>query len=236
LKIKLTLLPSAEMGRREYDQPCSFACALDRIGERWSLLIVRELTLGPLRFSELARAVGGAPTDVLTRRLRDLEEAGIVRRVELEPPASVTAYELTALGRGLERPLLELGRWGLNFHDPATVAEMPPGMLPNALRVTLRPPPEAELTIGLRSGGQDYRLRVEDGWVQARRGHAEDADVRLAGTPWEVMATLIAEEDLGELGAEVEGDPAALEALRAWVTLPEAHRVGAEAELSAAAT
>jgi DNA-binding HxlR family transcriptional regulator len=236
LKIKLTLLPSAEMGRREYDQPCSFACALDQIGERWSLLIVRELTLGPLRFSELARAVGGAPTDVLTRRLRDLEEAGIVRRVELEPPASVTAYELTALGRGLERPLLELGRWGLNFHDPATVAEMPPGMLPNALRVTLRPPPEAELTIGLRSGGQDYRLRVEDGWVQARRGHAEDADVRLAGTPWEVMATLIAEEDLGELGAEVEGDPAALEALRAWVTLPEAHRVGAEAELSAAAT
>jgi DNA-binding HxlR family transcriptional regulator len=224
------------MGRREYDQPCSFACALDRIGERWSLLIVRELLLGPLRFSELARAVGGAPTDVLTRRLRDLEEAGIVRRVELGPPASVTAYELTALGRGLERPLLELGRWGLNFHDPATVAEMPPGMLPNALRVTLRPPPEAELTIGLRSGGQDYRLRVEDGWVQARRGHAEDADVRLAGTPWEVMATLIAEEDLGELGAEVEGDPAALEALRAWVTLPEAHRVGAEAELSAAAT
>jgi DNA-binding HxlR family transcriptional regulator len=222
------------MGRREYHQPCSFACALDRIGERWSLLVVRELILGPLRFSELARAVGGAPTDVLTKRLRDLEEAGVVQRVELAPPASVTAYELTVLGRGLERPLLELGRWGLNFHDPATVAEMPPAMLPNALRVTLRPPPEAELTIGLRSGGQDYRLRVDDGWIQARRGHAEDADVRLLGTPWEVMATLIADQDLGELGAEVEGDRAALEALRAWVTLPEAHREGAEAELSGA--
>jgi DNA-binding HxlR family transcriptional regulator len=223
------------MGRREYDQPCSFACALDQIGERWSLLIVRELILGPLRFSELARAVGGAPTDVLTKRLRDLEEAGIVQRVELEPPASVTAYELTALGRGLERPLLELGRWGLNFHDPATVAEMPPAMLPNALRVTLRPPPEAELTIGLRSGDQEYRLRVEDGWIQARRGHAEDADVRLAGTPWEVMATLIADGDLGELGAEVEGDPAGLDALRAWVALPAAHREGAEAEVASAA-
>src|SRR3954449_12809229 len=223
------------MGRREYGQPCSLACALDRIGERWSLLIVRELMLGPLRFTELARAVGGAPTDVLTRRLRDLEEAGVVRRIELEPPASVTAYELTVLGRGLERPLLELGRWGLNFHDPATVAEMPPAMLPTALCVTLRPPPGTELTIGLRSAGQEYRLRVEDGWVRARRGRAEDADVRLAGTPWEVMATLVADQELGELGAEVEGDRAALDALRAWVTLPQAHREGAEAELSAAA-
>jgi DNA-binding HxlR family transcriptional regulator len=224
------------MGRREYDQPCSMACALDQVGERWSLLIVRELMLGPLRFSELARSVGGAPTDVLTKRLRDLEEAGVVQRVELEPPASVSVYDLTALGRGLERPLLELGRWGLNFHDPATVAEMPPAMLPNALCVTLRPPPGAELTIGLRSGDQDYRLQVEDGWVQARRGYAEDVDLRLTGTPWEVMATLIAEQDLGDLGAEVEGDPAALETMRAWVALPEAQRQGAEAELAGAAS
>ena len=223
------------MGRREYGQPCSLACALDRIGERWSLLIVRELMLGPLRFSELARAVGGAPTDVLTKRLRDLEEAGVVQRVELDPPASATAYALTSLGRGLERPLLELGRWGLNFHDPATVAEMPPEMLPNALRVTLRPPPGAEMTLGLRTGAREYRLRVEDGWVQAERGLAEDADLRLSGTPWEVMATLIADQDLGELGAEVEGDPGALEALRAMVALPEAHLEGAQGEVAAAA-
>ena len=99
------------MGRREYDQPCSFACALDEIGERWSLLVVRELLLGPLRFSELAKAGGGAPTDVLTRRLRSLEESGVVRRVELGPPTSATAYELAELGRGLERPLLDLGRF-----------------------------------------------------------------------------------------------------------------------------
>ena len=166
------------MGRREYDQPCSLACALDQIGERWSLLIVRELMLGPLRFSELARAVGGAPTDVLTKRLRDLEEAGVVRRVELEPPASATAYELTPLGRGLERPLLELGRWGLNFHDPATVAEMPPAMLPNALRVTLRPPAEARMTLGLRTGGQRVRAagrgRLGAGPAGPRRGRRPD--------------------------------------------------------------
>src|SRR5438445_10936411 len=105
------------MSRRNYGQACSVASALDRIGERWSLLIVRELSLGPLRFSDLAGLVGGAPTDVLTKRLRDLERDGIVRRRELEPPASTSVYELTELGRGLERPLIELGRWGLSFQQ-----------------------------------------------------------------------------------------------------------------------
>jgi DNA-binding HxlR family transcriptional regulator len=222
------------MGRREYGQPCSLASALDQIGERWSLLVVRELALGPMRFSELARSVGGAPTDVLTRRLRDLGQAGIVRRVELEPPASATVYELTELGRGLERPLVELGRWGLNFHDPATVAEMEPQMLPNAIRVTLSPPPGARLTLGLSSGGQDYTLRIASGWIEARRGRAEDADVSLSGTPWEVMATLTSERDLGEVGAEVDGDREALRELRAMVALPEPHLARAAEEVAAA--
>ena len=211
------------MGKRLYDQPCSVAGALDRIGERWSLLIVRELLLGPLRFSELARDVGGAPTDVLTKRLRELEQAGIVRRRELPPPASVTVYELTDLGRGLERPLIELGRWGLNFHEARTVRELAPTSLPNALRVVLRPPVGAELTLGVRSGDREYRLRIEDGWIDARRGEAPDADVTLSGTPFEVMATLVSDEGR----AEVEGDPAALEALRNMVALPEELRQGA---------
>jgi DNA-binding HxlR family transcriptional regulator len=210
------------MGRREYGQPCSLACALDRVGERWSLLIVRELLLGPLRYSELDRAVGGAPTDVLSKRLRDLGEAGIVRRRELEPPASATVYELTELGRELERPLVELGRWGLNFHDPAT----------NAVRVVLRPDREEALTIGLRSGGQAYRLLIEDGWIEARRGEAEAADVTLSGSPWEVIATLLGED--GEVAAEVSGDRAALEALRAMVVLPAALREGALEAVAAA--
>jgi DNA-binding HxlR family transcriptional regulator len=223
------------MGRREYDQPCSLASALDQVGERWSLLIVRELILGPLRFSELDRAVGGAPTDILTKRLRDLESAGVVRKVELEPPASATAYELTELGRGLERPLLELGRWGLNFHDPQTVAEMPPAMLPNALRVTLRPPPDLDLVLGLDTGGVEYRLRISSGWIDARRGRADDADITLAGTPWQVMGTLIAKTDLGESGAEVGGDAALLDRLREIVDLPDAHRAGAEEIVAAVA-
>ncbi len=85
---------------------------------------MRELLLGPLRFSDLARAVGGAPTDVLTKRLRDLERDGIVARRELDPPASAVAYELTELGRELDRPMLELGRWGLNFFETSDVDEL----------------------------------------------------------------------------------------------------------------
>jgi len=91
--------------RREYDQSCSLACALDRIGERWSLLIVRELCLGPLRFSDLARNVGNAPTDVLTKRLRDLESHDIVRRRALDPPATGVAYEPVAFDLGGARYL-----------------------------------------------------------------------------------------------------------------------------------
>jgi DNA-binding HxlR family transcriptional regulator len=208
------------MPRREYDQSCSLACALDRIGERWSLLIVRELALGPLRFSDLVRNVGGAPTDVLTKRLRDLERHGIVRRRELEPPASGVAYELTEVGRGLERPMLELGRWGLHFEGVEDIAQLPPTSLANAVRVIAQPPPDAQLTIGLRSGGQSYALRIADGWIEASRGEAEDADLTLAGEPADVLTALVAGE-AGEQGVEVDGDRTALDQLRAMVVLPD---------------
>jgi DNA-binding HxlR family transcriptional regulator len=208
------------MSRREYDQPCSLACALDRIGERWSLLVVRELSLGPLRFSDLVRDVGGAPTDVLTKRLRDLESHGIVRRRELEAPASGTAYELTEIGRGLERPMLELGRWGLHFERVEDVVHLAPTSLPNAIRVIAQPPPDVRLTIGLRSGGRAYALQIEDGWIEASRGPASDPDVTLSGEPGDVLAALVAGK-AAEDDIEVEGDRGALEELRAAIVLPE---------------
>ena len=223
------------MSRREYDQPCSFACALDRIGERWSLLIVRELSLGPLRFSDLVRDVGGAPTDVLTKRLRDLENHGIVHRRELEPPASGVVYELTEIGRGLERPMLELGRWGLHFERVEEIAKLAPASLANAIRIVAHPPPDARLIVGLRSGNQAYRLLIEDGWIEASRGEDADtdADVTLSGEPGDVMATLVAGE-AGERGVGIEGDREALEELRAMVVLPDHLREAALAEPVAA--
>ena len=208
------------MGRREYDQSCSLACALDRIGERWSMLIVRELSLGPLRFSDLVRSVGGAPTDILTKRLRDLEGNGIVRRRELGPPATGVVYELTDVGWALERPMLELARWGLHFERVDDVVGLAPTSLPNAIRTIAQPPEDARMTIGLRSGGQAYRLRVENGWMSASRGEAGDPDLTLTGAPADVLAALVAGE-AAEDRIEIEGDCGALERLRAMVVLPE---------------
>lgn len=208
------------MAPRVYGQSCSLACALDRIGERWTLLIVRELSLGPLRFTDLARSVGGAPTDILTKRLRELEGHGIIRRRELDPPASVSVYELTELGRGLEGPMLELGRWGMGLQKLADVIDLAPSSLPNAVRVILRPPVDLALTVVLDSEGRSYELRVRDGWIDARRGAAEDPDITLSGAPIDVIAALVTGE-AGESGVEIEGDRGALEQLREAVVIPE---------------
>lgn len=219
------------MGSRQYGQACSLACALDRIGERWTLLIVRELSLGSLRFSALARSVGGAPTDVLTKRLRDLERHGVVARRELGPPASATVYELTDLGRGLERPMLELSRWGMGLQRLEDVIDLAPSSLPNAIRVILRPPPDLRLTLGLGSGGQSYELRIAEGWIDAARGDAGSADVSLAGEPIAVIAALVAGEE-GEVGVEIDGDRELLEQLRSMVEIPEHLREEALAAVS----
>jgi len=207
------------MPRREYAQECSLAAALDRVGERWSLLIVRELSLGPLRFSELARSVGGAPTDVLTKRLRDLEADGIVSRRELAPPAAATAYELTELGRGLERPMFELARWGMELQKAEDVVGLAPSSLPNALRTILRPPADAAFDIGLRSAGQCFALRAREGWITGTRGTLGRPDLILSGSPIEVLAAVVI-GPAGVPGVEIEGEATLLDWLREMVVVP----------------
>jgi DNA-binding HxlR family transcriptional regulator len=219
------------MSSRQYGQSCSLACALDRIGERWTLLIVRELSLGPLRFSALARSVGGAPTDILTRRLRDLEQHGIVARRELGPPASATVYELTELGRGLERPMLELSRWGMSLQKLEDVIDLAPSSLPNAVRVILHPPAGFRLTLGLRSGGQSYELRIADGWIDASRAEIANCDLSLAGSPIDVIAALVV-ADSDEVAVEIEGDRELLDQLRSMIVIPEHLREEALAAVS----
>ncbi len=219
------------MTPREYGQACSLACALDRIGERWTLLIVRELSLGPLRFSALDRAVGGAPTDVLTKRLRDLEQHGIVERRELDQPSPATVYELTEIGHGLEAAMLELSRWGMGLQKLEDVVDLAPSSLPNALRVILHPPAELRATLALRSGGQSFELRIADGWIWVSRGAPADADVGLSGTPIAVIAAFVAGE-AGEEGVEIDGDRELLEELRSLVVIPEHLREEAQAAVS----
>lgn len=216
------------MGSRQYGQACSLAYALDHIGERWTLLIVRELSLGPMRFSALVRAVGGAPTDILTKRLRELEQHGIVARRELDPPASATVYELTELGRGLERPMVEVARWGMGLQKLEDVIDLAPTSLASAIRTILQPTPHFEARLGLRTDGEDYWLRIEDGWTTVGRGAAANPDLFLAGTPVEVIATLVV-DDLNLDSVEIEGDRTLLERLRAMVVIPDQLREEAEA-------
>src|SRR3954453_5164333 len=106
-------------GTRTYGDACGVARALDVIGDRWALLVVRELLLGPKRFTDLRAGLPGVGPDVLAQRLRDLEEAGAVERRVLAPPAGSKVYELTDRGRDLEPVILALGRWG-------SVARFPP--------------------------------------------------------------------------------------------------------------
>jgi len=215
------------MSRREYDQSCSLAFALDSVGERWSMLVVRELTLGPLRFSELARSVGGAPTDVLTKRLRGLEDDGIVARRELAAPVAATVYELTELGRGLERPMIELARWGMQLQKAEDVVDLAPSSLPNALRVILNPPPEASFDLGLRSADQSFALRAREGWITGSRGTLGEPDLTLSGTPIEVLAAVVI-GPAGVPGVEIEGNAALLGQLREMVVVPDRLREEAE--------
>lgn len=199
------------------------------------MLIVRELLLGPLRFSELARTVGGAPTDVLTRRLRDLEQDGIVRRRELDSPASGTVYELTEVGLELENVVLDLGRWGLHFYRLDELPGLVTTSLANPLRVILDPPAGAEtIVLQLHSEGHSTWLRIGDGESSAGRGEAERADLVLAGSAPDVIGAIVLGGEAEER-VEIEGDRAILLRLREWVALPDRLRAEVEAAASTAA-
>jgi DNA-binding HxlR family transcriptional regulator len=144
---------------RRYDDPCGIARALDVVGDRWALLVVRELMFGPKRFLQLRGGLHGVSPNVLSQRLRDLEDAGLVRRDVLEPPASVAVYELTARGRALEPVLVELGRWG--SQEPVTTArELSVSALLAALKTVFDPAAAVDAVYGLRVDGQWFCVTV----------------------------------------------------------------------------
>lgn len=167
--------------RRRYADPCGIARALDAVGERWALLIVRELMLGPRRFGQLAEGLPGPSPNVLSQRLRELEEDGIVRRYTLEPPASVPVYELTDRGRALEPILVELGRWGSGT-PRVTGREMSPTALLFALRTMFDPATGREpVTYGLELAGEWYAIRIAAGEIALSRGRPVEPTATLSG-------------------------------------------------------
>jgi len=154
---------------RRYSDPCGIARALDVVGDRWALLVVRELIFGPKRFVQLRHGLPGVSPNVLSQRLRDLEDAGVVRRDVLSPPASVAVYELTARGRALEPVLLELAGWG--SQQPMTApGELSVSALLLALKTVYDPAAGLHATFALRIDGEWFRLTAAGGSIDIARG------------------------------------------------------------------
>ena len=165
---------------KRYGQACAIARALDVVGERWSLLLVRELTLGPRRYRDLATGLPGIPSNVLAGRLKDLQAAGVVTRRTLPAPTDVTVYELTDAGRALQPALNELLDWGLRYGPkPSQDHAAQPGW---ALLGAIDQPtalPDGR-TCELRVGPEFFYLSSDAGKLAVRRGPAPDGDAVVA--------------------------------------------------------
>lgn len=166
--------------KRSYDDPCGVARALDVVGERWALLVVRELLLGPKRFGALSSGLPGMSQNVLSQRLRELQEAGIVRRRTFGPPASSQGYELTERGRGLEPVLHALARWGSRI-PVSSAGGLSTDALMLALQTTFDPGAAGALRarLELRIGDDRFRAEIGEGRFGISRGGAGRADAIL---------------------------------------------------------
>jgi len=201
---------------RSYDDACATAHALDLIGERWAMLVMRELMMGPRRFGDLRARLPSISANVLTQRLEGLEAARIVRRRKLAPPASVQVYELTEWGLEAEPILLSLGKWAVRSpkHDPTLPLSAVALMLSFRAKFDAAKAKGVDVTIGFRFGEEMFSVGVRKGVLTTERGAAEDADVDLSGSPPAVAGLVYGKVPLKELerqGAlKVTGDKATL--------------------------
>ncbi|ETK35379.1 winged helix-turn-helix transcriptional regulator [Microbispora sp. ATCC PTA-5024] len=202
---------------RTYGDPCAAARALDLVGERWALMIVRDLLFGPKRYSDLQAGLPNASPTVLSQRLRDLEEGGVIRRRKLGPPARAWVYELTEWGRDLEPILVHLGRWGRR--SPAKEPAKPLGTdsLMLALKSHVEPARLGDLdaTFLVDVDGDVFTLRASGGELAIRRGEPDRWDAALRAGPAVLMGLVIDGTPPGEFGErlEVTGDRRTLQRL-----------------------
>ena len=186
--------------KRTYGDRCGVARALDFVGERWALLVVRELLLGPKRFTDLRAGLPHVGPDVLAQRLRELEETGIVGRRTLAPPAGSRVYELTERGQELEPVVLALGRWGSMAPFPPGEADFGVDAFVIALKTLFDPAAAggSAATWELRLGEQRFRIGVAGGRLDVARGDAAAPDAVIDSDPSTLATVLWHGRDLGE--------------------------------------
>src|SRR5918997_865633 len=178
---------------RTYGDGCAIARALDLVGERWALLVVRELLLGPKRYTDLRGGLPNASPNVLSQRLAELEGAGVIRRRKLPPPAGARVYELTDWGRELEETVMSLGRWAARSPTPPSPA---PIRSADSIILALRARFDANAADGLhaefelRLGDDRFRIEVAGDQLEITRGDADHADATIE-TDNDTIATLV---------------------------------------------
>ncbi|MET0304951.1 MAG: winged helix-turn-helix transcriptional regulator [Solirubrobacterales bacterium] len=197
--------------KRSYGDACRFAYALDLVGERWALLIVRELLLGPKRFTDLRHGLPNASPNILSERLRELEQGGVVHRRKLPPPAASQVYELTEWGKELEPVVTKLGAWGARSPLPPEHQEIGADSIVLALRSLFDPDAAAGLKASyeLRLGEERFRVDIAGGELALERGEAESPAVAIE-TDAPTLAALLTgqlplEDALGSGAARIEG-------------------------------
>jgi DNA-binding HxlR family transcriptional regulator len=206
MKLEKTTKARQGDGKRSYEDACGTAHALELIGERWALLVMRELMFGPRRFSELRADLPGISANVLTQRLTELEQRGLVRKARLPPPASVQVYEASDWGLEAAPLLRALGRWAVRSpaHDPGRFVSGVSIMMSMQTMFDQVRAGEFEAQACFRLGETTYVVRIRNGRIDVRRGSEPGCDFAVTATPEEVAAVLYGGVPIDAI--KVEGD------------------------------
>lgn len=207
-ELQIITTPLTKQEKRRYEDACGLAHAMELLGERWAMLVLRELAYGPRRFSELKADLRGISANVLTQRLTELEERGLVRKSRLPPPASVQVYEATDWGLEAVPLIAHLGRWAARspWHDPTL--QMSHVSVIMSLQTLISPELAngVEARVGFRFGDIGYVTTVRDGRLDVERGPPDGCDVTFSGTPSLVAAVIHGGAPFDVI--QVEGDMA----------------------------
>ncbi|OWU84198.1 hypothetical protein ATO6_14210 [Oceanicola sp. 22II-s10i] len=200
-------------GGRSYQDGCPVASALDLLGERWALLVIRELMFEPRRFSDLRADLPGIATNILSRRLTELTEAALVQKLPPDHGAGGGAYALTEQARDLAPVFKVLGRWGLRAPNAAGLAPMSPAAAALALTPLFRPQKARgqSLCIVLSMSGRAFTARVAERKLEVEAGAASGAQARIEGPPAAVLMRLSGDGTAAADGVTTDGDPRAIE-------------------------
>lgn len=226
--MKLEKVTKDAAGRtRRYHDACGAAHGLDLVGERWALLVIRELMMGPRRFSDLRKDLCGLSANVLTQRLEGLEASGIVQRRKLPPPASVQVYELTDWGYEIKPVFMVLGRWAARSpqHDPTLPISAVSIMQSFETMFDPAPAADANMRLGFAMDEDRMVVSVAEGRIETRRGEVEAAEVVVRAPPPVVAAAVYGKVPLATLEGEgamrIEGDRAVFARFIDFFHLPE---------------